>query len=78
MLRSLKTSANNIYIRNFVPKKRSKHFIFFIAELGRYCRTREVNFNELEKRICHLSVARRGKGHKTQYVGQAYIPYLTL
>ena len=78
MLRSLKTSANNIYIRNFEPKKRSKHFIFLIAELGRYCRIREVYFNELEKRIGHLLVARRGKGHKSQYVGQAYMPYLTL
>ena len=50
----------NDNIRKFVPRN-------FVIITFFDCRTGEVHFNELEKRICRLSAARRGKKPQKLY-----------
>ena len=62
--RSLITMKIYVNIRILCPKL-FKNFICLNCIIGGGGRERGLHFNEPEKRICHLSAARRGKGHKT-------------
>ena len=54
--------ACSILLKIEVNNLKTSNILFFGPNWN--CRIQEIHFNELEKRLCHLSAVRRGKGHK--------------